>query len=41
MELPRDLPGLTPRAAKALLRILLKAHDQLNGSDSPQGGDAE
>jgi hypothetical protein len=33
--LPDEPPRLTPGAARALLRILLKAHDQLN--DSPQG----
>jgi hypothetical protein len=33
--LPDEPPRLTPGAARALLRILLKAHDQL--TDSPQG----
>ena len=33
--LPDEPPRLTPGAAQALLRILLKAHDQL--TDNPQG----
>ena len=39
--LPDDPPRLTPGAAAALLRILLKAHDRLAEADPPQGGDAE
>ncbi len=35
--LPDEPPPLTPGAAAALLRILLKALDQLNGHDNPQG----
>ena len=35
--LPDEPPRLTPGAARALLRILLKAHDQLNGTDNPSG----
>jgi hypothetical protein len=35
--LPAEPPPLTPAAARALLRILLKAHDQLAGNDKPQG----
>jgi hypothetical protein len=35
--LPDEPPRLTPGAAKALLRILVKAHDQLNGTDDPRG----
>jgi hypothetical protein len=35
--LPDEPPRLTPGAARALLRILLKADDQL--TDSPQGAD--
>ena len=34
--LPDEPPRLTPGAAAALLRILLKAHDQI--SDNPTGG---
>ena len=34
--LPDEPPRLTPGAARALLRILLKAHDRLNGSDDPE-----
>ena len=33
--LPDEPPRLTPGAAAALLRVLLKAHDQLTGN--PQG----
>jgi hypothetical protein len=38
--LPDEPPRLTPGAAAALLRILLKAYDQLDDTDNPQG-DAE
>jgi hypothetical protein len=38
--LPDEPPRLTPGAAAALLRILIKAHDQLAETDNPQG-DAE
>jgi hypothetical protein len=38
--LPDEPPTLTPEAARVLLRILLTAHDRLNGTDNPQrGGD--
>jgi hypothetical protein len=37
VDLPDELPTLTPEAAWALLRILLKARDRLNGTDNPQG----
>lgn len=37
--LPDEPPRLTPGAAAALLRILLKAHDQLNRSDHEEGAD--
>ena len=36
VDLPDEPPRLTPGAAAALLRILLKAHDQI--SDNPTGG---
>ena len=39
--LPAEPPPLNPAAARALLRILLKAHDKLADSDSPRGGGAE
>jgi len=35
--LPVEPPPLTPQAARILLRILLKAHDQLADNDNPQG----
>jgi hypothetical protein len=35
--LPAEPPTLNPQAARVLLRILLKAHDQLVGNDNPQG----
>jgi hypothetical protein len=34
--LPDEPPRLTPGAAKALLRILIKANDQLDGTDNPE-----
>jgi hypothetical protein len=34
--LPDEPPRLTPGAAKALLRILIKASDQLDGTDNPE-----
>ena len=37
VDLPDEPPTLTPEAAWALLRILIKAHDRLNGTDNPQG----
>ena len=37
MVLPDEPPRLNPEAARVLLRILLKAHDQLAGTDNPQG----
>lgn len=37
---PDEPPQLNPEAAKVLLRILLKAYDQLNAADNPYGGDA-
>lgn len=38
--LPDEPPRLTPGAAQALLRILIKAHDRLAAGGNPQG-DAE
>jgi hypothetical protein len=38
--LPDEPPRLTPGAAAVLLRILLKAYDQIDETDNPQG-DAE
>jgi hypothetical protein len=36
--LPDEPPRLTPGAARALLRILIKAHDRLaDSNDAPQG----
>ena len=35
--LPAEPPPLTPQAARILLRILLKAYDQLADNDNPQG----
>jgi hypothetical protein len=35
--LPDEPPRLAPGAAAALLRILLKAHDELTGTDDQQG----
>ena len=37
--LPNEPPRLTPSAAAALLRILIKAHDRLTQADSEQGAD--
>ena len=37
VDLPDEPPTLTPEAAWALLRILIKARDRLNGTDNPQG----
>jgi hypothetical protein len=39
--LPDEPPRLNPEAARALLRILIKAHDRLTAADPSQGGDAE
>jgi hypothetical protein len=36
VDLPDELT-LTPEAAWALLKILIKARDRRNGSDHPQG----
>ena len=36
--LPAEPPPLNPEAARVMLRILLKAHDQLTDSDHPSGG---
>jgi hypothetical protein len=36
VDLPDELT-LTPEAAWALLRILIKARDRRNGTDNPQG----
>jgi hypothetical protein len=36
--LPAEPPPLNPEAARVMLRILLKAHDQLADSDHPSGG---
>jgi len=35
--LPDEQPGLTPGAARALLRVLLKAHDELTDTGNPRG----
>jgi hypothetical protein len=35
--LPAEPPRLNPAAARALLRILIKAHDRLADPDNPQG----
>jgi hypothetical protein len=35
--LPDEPPRLNPAAARALLRILIKAHDRLADPDNPQG----
>ena len=35
--LPAEPPPLNPEAARVMLRILLKAHDQLADDDNPQG----
>jgi hypothetical protein len=37
VDLPDEPPTLTPEAAWALLRILLKARDRRNGADNPKG----
>ena len=37
VDLPDEPPTLTAEAARALLRILVKAHDRLNGTDNPRG----
>lgn len=37
--LPDEPPRLNPAAARALLRILIKAHDRLDNPDNPQGAD--
>jgi hypothetical protein len=37
--LPDEPPRLNPVAARALLRILIKAHDRLVDGDNPQGAD--
>lgn len=39
--LPAEPPPLNLAAARVLLRILLKAHDQLDDIDNPHGGGAE
>ena len=36
--LPDEPPPLNPAAARVMLRILLKAHDQLADNDNPSGG---
>jgi hypothetical protein len=36
--LPDEPPPLNPTAARVMLRILLKAHDQLTDCDHPDGG---
>jgi hypothetical protein len=36
--LPAEPPPLNPAAARAMLRILLKAYDQLADSDDPKRG---
>ena len=35
--LPDEPPRLNPAAARAMLRILIKAHDRLEKPDNPQG----
>jgi hypothetical protein len=37
VDLPDEPPTLTPEAAWALLRILIKARDRRNGTDNSQG----
>ena len=37
VDLPDEPPRLTPEAARVLLRILLKAHDRLDGTHNPKG----
>jgi hypothetical protein len=39
--MPDEPPRLTPEVARVLLRILLKAREQLNATDDPHGGDAK
>jgi hypothetical protein len=39
--LPDEPPRLTPGAARALLRVLLKAQEGVTACDSPGGDDAE
>ena len=39
--MPDEPPRLTPEVARVLLRILLKAREQLNTTDDPHGGDAK
>jgi hypothetical protein len=39
--LPDEPPRLNPAAARALLRILIKAHDRLENPENPQGSDVE
>jgi L-asparaginase/Glu-tRNA(Gln) amidotransferase subunit D len=39
--MPSEPPRLNPEAARVLLRILLKAYDQLNSTSSQNGGGAE
>jgi hypothetical protein len=38
VELPDELPPLIPEAARALLRILLKAHAAQNDQQAAPGG---
>jgi hypothetical protein len=40
LDLPDEPPRLTPQAARVLLRILIKAHDQLVLAAPSQEGDA-
>jgi hypothetical protein len=39
VDLPDEPPTLTPEAAWALLRILIKARDRRNGTVNPQEAD--
>jgi len=39
--MPDEPPRLTPEVARVLLRILLKAREQLHTTDDPHGGDAK
>ena len=40
MVMPNEPPKLSPEAVRVLLRILVKAYDQLTGTDNTEGGGA-